>query len=92
MSLNSFICPKCGRRTKHIKLGNVEGSAQRGDNGLLRTVGTLFEISGVFKAYSAVTGDHFWKCCDCGLVHTRNAKGEISDENVFRLKPKNISW
>lgn len=42
MSSSSFICPKCGRRTKHVKLGYVEGSAQRGDNGLLRTVVTLF--------------------------------------------------
>lgn len=42
MSLNSFIFPKCGRRTKHVKPGYVEGSAHRGDNGLLRTVVTLF--------------------------------------------------
>lgn len=32
------------------------------------------------KAYSTFTGELFWKCCDCGLVHTRNAKGKISDE------------
>lgn len=76
MATNYYECSRCGRYTRHIKLGLREYQALVGGNALEQFGGAFDDITGITSALSFVMGRSCWKCCECGSPSVRKLNGE----------------
>ena len=77
MAINSFKCLQCGEFTQHVEISFREFCALAGDGIATRTVAAFGELSGINKAFAAVSGVRCWKCCKCGDATRRKLNGEV---------------
>lgn len=88
MSVNSFECPICGKRTVHDEVTYAEHEAiqNRGSyigdykipTGVENAINNVVNFCGmpnIFKQISSFNG--FWKCRECGRSYARKKNGEI---------------
>ena len=78
MAINAFKCPDCGKFTRHVEVGFREGMASSGKSVGWQVFGTIQDLTGIGKAFNKISGWHVWKCCECGLITSRNAAGVIN--------------
>ena len=88
MSVNSFECPICGKRTIHDEVSYAEHSAIQnckcyiGDyeipKGVHNALNNIVSFSGMTNACKYLSSfNGFWKCRECGRSYARKYNGEI---------------
>ena len=88
MSVNSFKCHICGKRTIHDEVSYAEHSAIRnskyyiGDyeipKGVKNAMSNIISYSGMTNALKKLSSfNGFWKCRECGRSFARKKNGEI---------------
>lgn len=79
MSINSFYCSKCGKRTRHCSISHAEAmSSEAKSTGERIFAGIIGGLGGpVHDALNRFgMGVKSWKCLDCGRISIRNMQGE----------------
>lgn len=86
MTVQSFMCPKCGKFTRHIDIGmqgglNAENRQDKTKNLSRKLFANVFggiaDHTGLTKIGSILFGKGTYKCCECGLVAMWNNDGTL---------------
>lgn len=94
MSVNSFECHICGKRTLHDEISYSEHQAIRNSESFIgdykipprveTALNNAISYSGITKAAKYLSSfNGFWKCRECGHSYARKKNGEIDwDMNI----------
>lgn len=75
METNSFYCPNCKKRTRHIEISYKEESAIEKESKIVQLWGTLVNDYAGAKKIIKLFGYTSYKCMECGRCAERKADG-----------------
>lgn len=75
-NINYFYCSSCGKWTQHVKISLRELESYR-RNKSEAIAGAILDITGLGEFVSFFSGEHAYKCCECGRCTERDSAGNV---------------